>query len=255
MVTIALNSSAVTGTITYPATDGFGTGSLTEISAIDIRFVPNNFVQYNSIQSFQIPYAVINQEQTSGSSLADYNNYVISGIHDATGGLYHAWSNSVTSHLAWNYVPVKPIERIKEIIQARKAPLVVRRTPLVSSAEMNEIRARETLRRVIGEVAYRNYLTKGFISVKGKSGRVYQIFPGNKLTHVFENGRGVESLCIQMTGQFPPTDVLIMRYLLVLNNEDDFCKRANRNSYCPPVPRKLDLRPLPVIMQELRQAA
>jgi len=122
------------------------------------------------------------------------------------------------------YYPVKtPEERLKEILQARQAPMVIgTRKSLQMSADERERRARDTLRRVLGEAKFRNFIKCGFVSVKAKSGRMYQIFPGHGITCVYEGEKLVERLCVVLTGNFPPTDSLIMRYIMILNNEQQF---------------------------------
>jgi hypothetical protein len=58
--------------------------------------------------------------------------------------------------------------------------------------------------------------------VIAKSGLIYQIFPGHDFTKVYNRGIMVDRYCVVLQGGFPPTDSLIMRYLLILNNEKMF---------------------------------
>ena len=125
--------------------------------------------------------------------------------------------------------------RIHEIIQSRCSPNIIvrnntKRQPLPMPADIREQRARETLRRVIGDNKFTNFIRHGFISVKSRSGLVYQIFTGHGITHVFNQGNLVERLCVVLQGNFPPTDSLIMRYLLILNNEQQFRSLAVKHS-------------------------
>jgi hypothetical protein len=80
---------------------------------------------------------------------------------------------------------------------------------------------------VVGEAQFRNYLTHGFVTARPKSGRHYQIFPGMKMTKVFEQGVLIEELCTYVAGNFPATDQVITRFLMILNNEEDFRLRSN----------------------------
>jgi hypothetical protein len=96
----------------------------------------------------------------------------------------------------------------------------------VLPSDHREVAARETLRRVIGGDKFRRFLRHGHVSVRAKSGLVYQIFPGHGITKVFRDGELVERLCVVMNGNFPPTDELIMRFLLILNDEADFRSHA-----------------------------
>jgi hypothetical protein len=120
--------------------------------------------------------------------------------------------------------PQKTLEhRIKELLRQRIAPpIYTHAKPLGFTKDLREIRARETLHRVLGDDKYKSFLKKGFISVMAKSGLVYQIFPGLDFTKVYNRGIMVDRCCVVLQGGFPPTDSLIMRYLLILNNEKMF---------------------------------
>lgn len=169
------------------------------------------------------------------------NNYVDMAIR--------AVNNRFTASLAVDWTPAfqAPSEeflearrkrRLRETLRNNSFPGILikpKRTPLPTLADDREQRARETLRRVIGEQKWKNFLKHGFISIRAQSGRVYQIFPSHKFTKVFDKGVLVERLCVVMTGNFPPTDSLIMRYLLILNNEEDFWNRAIKHG--APIPR------------------
>lgn len=126
-------------------------------------------------------------------------------------------------------VPRDPKAELRQIIRERqKAPhIITSRKFLGKPADMREERARETLRRVIGDDKFRSFLRNGFISVRAKSGKVYQIFPGHQKTVVYENGVRKELLCVVLQGNFPPTDELITRFLMILNNEEMFRSKAN----------------------------
>jgi hypothetical protein len=82
------------------------------------------------------------------------------------------------------------------------------------------------LRRIIGEQAFRKFLRDGFITVVPKSGLTYRIYPGHGITEVYDRGVIVERLCVVLRGNFPPTDSLLMRYLLILNDEGEFSQYA-----------------------------
>lgn len=123
-------------------------------------------------------------------------------------------------------------QRFQQIIRKRCAPNIIvknsKRQPLPMPADIREQRARDTLRRVIGDNKFGNFRKHGFISIKARSGLVYQIFPGHGFTNVYNQGQMVECLCVVLRGDFPPTDSLIMRYLLILNNEQQFRSYANK---------------------------
>jgi hypothetical protein len=122
-----------------------------------------------------------------------------------------------------------PGQRLREIIQNRQAPAFIgykSRKAISPTKNVKEICARETLRKILGENDYRTFLRNGFVSVRPKSGLVYQIFPSHNITNVYQDGVKIERLCVVLKGDFPPTDSLIMRYLLILNDEQGFRKLA-----------------------------
>jgi hypothetical protein len=124
-------------------------------------------------------------------------------------------------------------EVLQEIIRERHAPAAhFGRKPLALPADEREARARDTLRRVIGEQAYRCFLISGQVSVRSpRSGLTYVIRPGHGLTKVLDKGRFVETLCVVLPGNFPPTDSLITRYLMILNDERHFRSLANVGTF------------------------
>lgn len=145
---------------------------------------------------------------------------------------------------------------IKKIIADRCAPNFIRnRHALDNAPDIREIRARQTLHRVIGDEKFRNFIRNGFITVRGKSGKSYQIFPGHGITSVWFCGKMVERLCVILRGDFPPTDSLIMRYLLILNNEQEFRAKANISSptqLYKSLPKEPDKRTLAEIFSSMK---
>jgi hypothetical protein len=125
--------------------------------------------------------------------------------------------------------------------------------------DVRETRARETLLRVLGEDKFKRFLKHGFVSVRAKSGLVYQIFPGHGITNVYEDGEKVERLCVVLRGNFPPTDSLIMRYLLILNDERDFRSHAIKHTVYKKRPEEKavikKIEPLQEVWNRLRVVA
>lgn len=173
------------------------------------------------------------------------------------------WPDSITwsSGESYFWYPDKQEtlkSRFQSILANRRFPAIIvkndRRTPMVMPADVREQRARETLKRVIGDKKFFNFLKSGFLSVKAKSGLVYQIFPGHGITCVFNQGQLVERLCVVLQGGFPPTDSLIMRYLLILNSEQTF--RGYAISHTPRLEvyqeKPIDNRPITEIFKELK---
>jgi len=175
---------------------------------------------------------------------------------------YGADSYLARMELQWyesgGVTPRKPEDRLKEIIQQRQAPAFLRsRTVIEPTEDIREVRARETLLRVLGQQKFRSFVKNGFVSVRAKSGLVYQIFPGHGITSVYRDGVKVERLCVVLKGRFPPTDSLIMRYLLILNDEQDFRSHAISHSVSQnrTTERQVDVRPLPEIYREIKKVA
>ena len=165
---------------------------------------------------------IIWYDNSTTSASTSYYNYIVDTTTTTTSsGLWQ--SNQPTGY--YKYSPT-PQSKLKEIISQRCAPNIFikndRRNPLKSTKDIREERARETLRKIIGEIKYLNFLKSGFISIKAKSGKIYQIFPGHGITCVFYQGKLIERLCVVLKGDFPPTDSLIMRFLLITNNENQF---------------------------------
>lgn len=152
-----------------------------------------------------------------------------------------------------------PETKLREMIRARQAPILLgTRKPAPQRIDERERRARDTLRRLIGEAQYRRFLSHGFITARGKSGNVYQIFPGPGMTRVYApDGRPIEKLCVILRGNFPPTDELITRFLLILNDEEHFRSLANVSSHHPAKPaiKRPDLRSLPDIFASYKRQA
>lgn len=152
-------------------------------------------------------------------------------IDNATNCIQH-WLERcyITGSTSGNFVyPESPKDKLRRIMRERYAPAFLR-DRLEAAADDRERRARETLRKVVGPEEYRRFLTRGFVLVRGRSGLVYQCWPGHSIdtiTKVWRHGACVERLCVYLTGDFPPTDELIMRALLIMNDEADFRSRAN----------------------------
>ena len=148
-----------------------------------------------------------------------------------------------------------PEERIREILASRQGPHIITsktRQALHVPTDIREGAGTGNFKRrvIVGEQKFRNFLKTGFVSVKAKSGLVYQIFPGHGVTAVYDQGQMVDRLCVVLTGNFPPTDSLIMRYIMILNNEQQFRGLAIKHGVTQrqiAVPNQVDMRPLPQI--------
>ena len=76
-----------------------------------------------------------------------------------------------------------PGDRLRDIMQSRQAPMLIvpRRQKILTKADVREERARETLRRILGQDRFRRFLRDGFISLKAESGKFYQLFTGKRV--------------------------------------------------------------------------
>lgn len=94
--------------------------------------------------------------------------------------------------------------------------------------QANEQKARRLLQRLIGFQRYARYIRDGFVSYRGTSGRVYQIFPGQTHMRVWFKGQRVEDLCLCIKDySIPPTDSVVMRLLMLEHSEAEFREQAN----------------------------
>lgn len=154
-----------------------------------------------------------------------WNDYYIKYSNTGTGFFYYSDFCGITKP------PPTMKELLAEAIKQRMAPsIIVRNKHLSPTLDIREIRARETLQRVVGEVKYRDFLKKGYVSAfNRKSGRTYQIFPGHGMTRVYEKGRMIQKLCVVLTGDFPPTDSVIIRYLMALKDEKTLWTLSNKH--------------------------
>ena len=104
-----------------------------------------------------------------------------------------------------------------------------RASPLPKNTQESERIALETLREMISEQEFRNYLKYGFILVKGQSGRIYQISQHNQHTKVWDRGVLVEEVCVRINRQIgvPPTDNVIAFKVMIETSEELFKSRGN----------------------------
>ena len=161
--------------------------------------------------------------------------------------------------------PKTPADRLREMIRDRMAPAVGGRArdPNVNPVrpglrptdDFRELRARETLAKIIGEDKFRRFVRDGFVTCRAKSGKTYQIFPGGGFTRVYQDGQELPRLCVVLRGKFPPTDSVIVRYLLLLNDEARFLSLAVNQGIAPRhAPAEVDGRSLSEIYQDLKQS-
>lgn len=98
-----------------------------------------------------------------------------------------------------------------------------------------EGKARRLLRDLVGEGAFKQYLKRGFVTVQGPSGLLYQVSPGYITSYAKTKSgkyRRCEGMCVVFKNQgLPPTDAVIMRMLLCQRDEFGLRSYANIIKY------------------------
>lgn len=151
------------------------------------------------------------------------------------------YESQATNALNWDYtVGTIGLENtqdyIWQVLEPEPAPRRIggiyhtdrRRRQSLRPCAPNEERARQLLQRLVGFRRFARYIRDGFLAHQGKSGKVYQIFPGYTHMKVWVKGRHVESLCLYIKdGDVPPTDDVVMRLLMLEHSEEGFRRQAN----------------------------
>lgn len=103
-----------------------------------------------------------------------------------------------------------------------------RRRNALEHVKGSEAKARQLLLRLIGPARFRRYLRDGFVSHRGRSGKIYQIRRGQDFTSVWVRGELLEKLCLVFADyKLPPTDLVVMRLLMLEHSEEEFRAQAN----------------------------
>lgn len=208
-----------------------------------LRYTTATTATTNTITNTYSAYSAFNNDTDITASTTTYlRPYFQNATTSYAEWEYSEHDTAYSHHLRYWYGGdpaqhvINPVERMKEILRSRIAPIIiVKSRELRPTKDIREVRARQTLRRLIGEQAFQKFAVRGFITFKGDSGRTYQIFPGHQKVAVWEKGKQIEQLCVVLTGDFPPTDSVIMRLLLIQESEERFKKLANvfTPSYAP----------------------
>jgi hypothetical protein len=176
--------------------------------------------------SYTNPYLEYTTNKTAATNDAQYI-YRIDDSEDYITVDYQ-WGGDVTIKLPLSPEEQKRQQIIDRLRQNLAPQILVKRFGLGNARKPSEAKAREALLSIIGSHRFRRYLKNGFVSIRGKSGRIYQIFPGHKHTKVWFNGVHIEDLCVIMVdSSLPPSDSVIMRMLMILDSEEEFRQVAN----------------------------
>jgi len=157
-----------------------------------------------------------------------------------------------------NSKPKTAQEKLQEIIQARHTPAIhTNRQVMRVSADPREVKAHDTLQLLIGPQRYRQFLKNGYVTIHSQqNGKTYQVYPGTKFTHVYDHGKREQDLCIYLAHDFPPTDQLIAKILLIQTDPNHYHRIANKHrpsqkSILAPLPAST--LSLPEIYKELKK--
>jgi hypothetical protein len=189
-------------------------------------YLVNNWVNYKKaggwIKSIESKIYK-NNTLTYGTSTGTYGDEIYSGWKIKPDGWANAACTMTTDEWCQTHraPPLDPRERLRQIMRDRHCPAIHMNPSHLVPGDSRETKARETLRMIVGEEQFRCFVKRGFVTARGKSGKIYQVFhKSNHLTYIWENGQCIERLCIYLKGSFPPTDFVITLFLMILNNEE-----------------------------------
>jgi len=98
---------------------------------------------------------------------------------------------------------------------------------VVADTEQERV-ALEALREMVTEKEYRNYIKRGFLVVRGSSGREYQLFRTKWHAKVRERGKIVAEICSRISDhKVPLTDSVIAFKIMIETDESEFEKAGN----------------------------
>lgn len=118
--------------------------------------------------------------------------------------------------------------RIVRNVRNVRIPQDPRRSFSWRPSSETEMEALESLREMISEEEFRRYLKRGFISVKGGSGRDYQIFRDRWHAKVRVKGKVVAEICSRIRdNRVPMTDNVIAFKTMIEADEAEFERAGN----------------------------
>jgi len=188
------------------------------------------------------------QATTTWNSITT-DNYTTHAWPTATNDWYH---NYDTENRTWTLTNLPRLwypsksktaqEKLQQIIQARQSPHIhTNRKSITTPTDPRETRAHDTLQLLIGPQRYRQYLKNGYVTIHShQNNKTYQVYPGTKFTHVYDKGKREQDLCIYLAHDFPPTDQLIAKILLIQTDPNHYHHIANKHR-----PNPTTLTPLP----------
>jgi hypothetical protein len=120
-------------------------------------------------------------------------------------------------------------DKIKQTIKENLTIIVRNRGDSVPELPSGpECTALLSLRERITESEFRKYLKYGFIVVRGKDNKMYQIFRNKSHIKVYKNGKLVEEICVRIKDpKIPKTDNVIAFKTILETSEDQLRTMAN----------------------------
>ena len=96
-------------------------------------------------------------------------------------------------------------------------------------------RAELLLAEMLTREQYALLRRQGYLEVPSPSipNRVYRIPKYQGRVHVYEGGKGVESLCLQPTMRIPDADIVLMHKLMIEGNEPEYLRMAHHFAGSP----------------------
>lgn len=156
-------------------------------------------------------------------------NYLTSDS-DSTTMRVNSCGTTTSASCYGNLVPLLPTERLRARIRANMGAAGASRCLNMVKRGDPEDNARGLLREMVGAEQFRNYVARGFVTVKGSSGIVYKLSQNGITSYArTKDGRykKFENICVVFQKAMPPTDAVVMRLLLLRN--DEFATRARAN--------------------------
>lgn len=200
-------------------------------------------------------YFFINDKYTSSASTITYDSNFTTNIDSTSNDLFvvkagrggvaelHATRNFViyqTGSLEYTnsdnvfvHVPLSKKDRMLVEMRQRfrkSMRLIETRYKPVHIGDDAERRAQQLLKTLVSPEEFKRYLKRGFITERGPTGRVYQIFGGYDRVRVFDGNKPSEFVCIVFkTSGMPHTDWVVMRLLMIRFSEEEFLKIGVRS--------------------------
>jgi len=158
--------------------------------------------------------------------LSKYNAEIICISYDNVERLVTIYIQTYEYSTYKNDKRIGPEEKRLKLKMNLMCKMVHRGRPVFPTSE-SEKRALETLREMISEKDYKSYRINGFISLKARDGKTYQIFKNKWHTKVYKDGSLIEEVCVRLSGNLPDTDNVVAFLTMLKTDPDLFRKSGN----------------------------